>query len=46
MDLTTLHERTVAEFVARVEAVPDDAWGNATPVHRVGRAGARQPRRR
>lgn len=31
MDLTTLHERTVAEFVARVEAVPDDAWGNPTP---------------
>jgi uncharacterized protein (TIGR03086 family) len=31
MDLTTLHERTVAEFVARVEAVPDDAWDNATP---------------
>ena len=31
MDLTTLHERTVAEFVARVDAVPDDAWGNATP---------------
>ena len=31
MDLTTLHERTVAEFVARVETVPEDAWGKATP---------------
>jgi uncharacterized protein (TIGR03086 family) len=31
MELARLHARTVAEFVTRVEAVPDDAWGNATP---------------
>ena len=31
MDLIVLHERTVAEFVARVAAVPAEAWGNATP---------------
>lgn len=31
MDLATLHARTVAEFVTRVEAVPDDAWDSATP---------------
>ena len=31
MDLTTLHERTVAEFVARVEAVPDATWSHPTP---------------
>ena len=31
MDLATLHARTVAEFVARVEAVPEDAWDSATP---------------
>ena len=46
MDIVELHARTVAEFVARAAAVDADQWGAPDAVHRLGRAPARQPRRR